>query len=155
MATIRPPLSLKGRALRYLAGREHSRLELERKLTPHLQEGEDLPALLDYLQAQGFINEARVMESLLHQKAGRMGALRLRQQLRAKGLDAEAVEQALTELQQRPEGSELERAQALWQKRFGQTPTDANERLRQMRFLATRGFSSDAVRRAVPRLGSD
>ena len=155
MATIRPPLSLKGRALRYLAGREHSRLELERKLAPHVQEGEDLPALLDYLQAQGFINEARVMESLLHQKAGRMGALRLRQQLRAKGLDAEAVEQALTELQQRPEGSELERAQALWQKRFGQRPTDANERLRQMRFLATRGFSSDAVRRAVPRLGSD
>ena len=146
--------SLKGRALRLLSMREHSRVELERKLARFEEEEGTLAKALDELQVKGFINEARVMESLLHQKAGRMGALRLRQQLRAKGLDAEAVEQALTELQQRPEGSELERAQALWQKRFGQTPTDANERLRQMRFLAARGFSSDAVRRAVPRLGS-
>ena len=73
MAVQRPPLSLKGRALRYLAAREHSRVELERKLAPHVQEGDDLPALLDYLQAQGFIDEARVLESVLHQKAARMG----------------------------------------------------------------------------------
>ena len=150
MAVQRPPASLKGRALRYLAAREHSRVELERKLAPHVQEGDDLPALLDYLQAQGFIDEARVLESVLHQKAARMGALRLRQQLRAKGLEAEAVEQALAELQQRPEGSEHERAQALWQQRFGQAATEPRERLRQMRFLAARGFSADVIRRIVP-----
>ena len=150
MALARPPLSLKGRALRYVAAREHSRAELQRKLAAHVQEGDDLPALLDYLQAQGFINEERLIESVLHQKAGRMGALRLRQQLRAKGLDAEAVQQALEQLQQSPEGSEQERAQALWQKRFGQTATEPRERLRQMRFLAARGFSADVIRRVVP-----
>lgn len=149
-ALHRPPLSLKGRALRYVAAREHSRAELQRKLAAHVQEGDDLPALLDYLQAQGFINEERLIESVLHQKAGRMGALRLRQQLRAKGLDAEAVQQALEQLQQSPEGSEQERAQALWQKRFGQTATEPRERLRQMRFLAARGFSADVIRRVVP-----
>ena len=76
--------------------------------------------------------------------------MRLRQQLRAKGLEAEAVEQALAELQQRPEGSEHERAQALWQQRFGQAATEPRERLRQMRFLAARGFSADVIRRIVP-----
>ena len=57
------PLSLKARALRLLALREHSRAELQSKLARHVQEGDDLPALLDQLQAKGFIDETRVAES--------------------------------------------------------------------------------------------
>ncbi|MFZ1500011.1 MAG: recombination regulator RecX, partial [Giesbergeria sp.] len=63
---VRPQLSLKGRALRLLSQREHSRAELERKLARHLQEGEDLAAVLDDLQAKGFICEERVLASVLH-----------------------------------------------------------------------------------------
>ena len=78
-------LSLKGRALRLLGQREHSRAELLRKLSPHVQEGEDLNAVLDELQSKDFINEARVVESVLHRRASRLGAARIRQELQSKG----------------------------------------------------------------------
>ncbi len=140
-----PPPSLKGRALRLLAQREHSRAELARKLAPHVQEGEDLGAVLDALQARGFIDEQRVVESLLHRRAGKLGAARIRQELQAKGLDAAAVQQAVAQLQ----GSELERARAVWRRKFSAPAADAAERARQMRFLAARGFGAEVIRRVV------
>ena len=140
-----PPPSLKGRALRLLAQREHSRAELARKLAPHVQEGEDLGAVLDALQARGFIDEQRVVESLLHRRAGKLGAARIRQELQAKGLDAAAVQQAVAQLQ----GSELERAREVWRKKFAEPASDAAGRAKQMRFLASRGFSPEAIRRVV------
>ena len=87
--------SLKGRALRLLGQREHSRLELQRKLAPHVQEGEDLVAVLDELEAKGFISEQRVVDSVLHQRARRLGSARIRQELQAKGIAPEAMAQAL------------------------------------------------------------
>ncbi|MDD2544761.1 MAG: recombination regulator RecX [Burkholderiaceae bacterium] len=138
-------LSLKGRALRLLGQREHSRAELERKLAPHVQEGEDLDAVLRELEAKGFIDAARVVDSVLHQNTARWGTGRLRQALRAKGIDPEAVQAALAPLQD----SELDRARALWLRKFGTPPTEAKERARQMRFLAARGFSGEVVRRVL------
>ena len=141
--------SLKGRALRYLAAREHSRAELRAKLTPHAREaGEDdeaLARLLDELTAKGFISEARVAESLLHRRAGRLGNARMLQELRAKGLPDDIVQDAVERLR----ATEDERAQAVWRRKFGQVPTDAAERARQMRFMASRGFSGASVQRAL------
>ena len=142
-------LSLKGRALRLLAQREHSRAELATKLARHVQEGDDLNAVLDELQAKEFINADRVAESLVHRRAARLGTQRLVQELRSKGLD-DALVRATAE---RLRATELERAQAVWRQRFGTVATDANERARQMRFLAARGFAGDVVRR-VARDGS-
>ena len=142
-------LSLKGRALRLLAQREHSRTELATKLARHVQEGDDLNAVLDELQAKDFINADRVAESLVHRRAARLGTQRLVQELRSKGLD-DALVRATAE---RLRATELERAQAVWRQRFGTVATDANERARQMRFLAARGFAGDVVRR-VARDGS-
>jgi regulatory protein len=138
-------LSLKGRALRLLSQREHSRAELVTKLTRHVQEGEDLAAVLDDLQAKDFINESRVVESVVHRRASLLGSARIRQELQAKGLPAEAVQQAVESLQ----GSEFERALALWQRKFGAAPPDMQERARQVRFLTSRGFSGDVVRRVL------
>jgi regulatory protein len=45
--------------------------------------------------------------------------------------------------------SELDRARAVWQGRFGAVPADARERARQMRFLAGRGFSAEVIRSVV------
>ncbi len=138
-------ISIKGRALRLLSGREHSRAELERKLSAHEAEPGELARALDELQAKGFISEQRVLESVLHRRAGRLGAARVRQELQAKGLSPEAVAQAVAGLQ----GTEVERAREVWRKKFGVPPTDASERARQMRFLATRGFGGDTIRRVV------
>ena len=138
-------LSLKGRALRLLAQREHSRSELAAKLARHVQEGEDLQAVLGELEAKGFISEARVAESLLHRRAARLGTQRLVQELRSKGLDEDLVRATADQLR----ATECERAQAVWQQRFGEVAATPQERARQMRFLAARGFSGDVVRRVV------
>lgn len=141
--------SLKGRALRYLSGREHSRAELERKLGKFEEEPGELQRVLDDLQAKDFISETRVVQSVLYRRAGKLGASRIRQELQAKGLDAQAVRDAVAGLQT----TELVRAREVWRKKFGAPPQDAAERGKQQRFLLTRGFSSDAVRRVVA--GSD
>jgi regulatory protein len=138
-------LSLKGRALQLLAQREHSRLELQRKLAAHVQEGDDLDAILDALEKRGFIDEGRVVESVLHSKAGRYGSARLVQELRGKGLDEETVRAAGEQLR----ATELQRAHALWRQRFGAPPATPQEHLRQMRFLASRGFSADIASKVV------
>ena len=141
--------SLKGRALRLLSGREHSRAELERKLQQFEEEPGSLALALDELQAKGFISEQRVVESVVNRRAAKLGASRIKQELQAKGLDPQAVSEAVAALR----STELARARAVWQKKFGQPPQDADERAKQMRFLASRGFGGDTIHRVVS--GSD
>lgn len=138
-------LSLKGRALRYLAAREHSRAELERKLAPHAESPQQLAQVLDELQAKDFISEARVVESVINRRAGRFGAARIRHELQGKGLAPEMVADAVSGLK----ASEVERAREVWRKKFGEPAADAAARGKQMRFLAARGFGTEAIRRVV------
>ena len=138
-------LSLKGRALRLLAGREYSRQELERKLAPKEEEPGQLKQALDELQAKGFIDEQRVVDSVVHRRAPRLGAGRIQQELRAKGVDAEAVAAAVATLKH----TELERAREVWRRKFGTPPEDAAQRAKQARFLLVRGFSGDVIRRVL------
>lgn len=138
-------LSLKGRALALLARREHSREELQRKLAAHEQSPGQLQAILDDLQAKGFINEERVIESVIHRRASKLGDVRIRQELQAKGLPPEAMAQALVQLK----GTELERAREVWQRKFGEIATEPKEHARQARFLISRGFPAEVVRKIV------
>ena len=149
MTPLQP--SLKGRALRLLSGREHSRAELERKLKSYEEEPGTLARALDELQAKGFISEARVFESVLNRRSAKLGSTRIHQELQGKGLDPDAVSAALASLK----ATETERALAVWQKKFGAPPVDAPEAARQMRFLASRGFGADAIRRVVKIRASD
>ncbi len=139
--------SLKGRALRLLSQREHSRAELARKLARYEPASEpgSLALVLDDLCAKDFINETRVLQSVLHQRAPRMGAARIRQDLLNKGIAPDAIAQAVADLK----GSELERAREVWRRRFGDLPADAKERARQGRFLLARGFSGAVVGRVL------
>ncbi|MFG6460689.1 regulatory protein RecX [Roseateles sp. DXS20W] len=173
------PLSLKARAIGLLAQREHSRAELRRKLlridqqqrsrqadtpTSDAEAGEagvaspgdtdaddDLQArstavdaLLDSLAAEGYLDETRFIESRLHVRAGRFGAQRIQQELARHGLKLDADQQATLR------ETELERAREVWHKRFGAEPSrEATEQARQTRFLLTRGFAPDLVRRLL------
>lgn len=137
--------SLKGRALRLLSGREHSRAELERKLKSYEEEPGSLARALDELQAKGFISEQRVIESVVHRRAAKLGTARIKQELQGKGLDPAAVSAALVGLK----ATEYERALAVWRKKFGVPPVDAPAAAKQMRFLAARGFGGDVIRRVV------
>jgi regulatory protein len=142
------PLSLKGQALRLLSGREYSRAELERKLKAKEEPGE-LARALDELTAKGFISEQRVIESVINRRSAKLGTARIRQELQSKGLDRDAVIEAVATLQT----TELERAREVWRRKFDSKsnatqPTPA-ERTKQMRFLATRGFGAEVIRRVV------
>jgi regulatory protein len=140
-----PPISLKGRALRLLSGREYPHLELERRLEKYEEEPGTLVKTLDELQAKDFISEQRVLESVVHRRAAKLGATRIKQELLAKGLNADAVTQAMQTLR----ATELDRARKVWIKKFGQPPADAAERGKQMRFLASRGFGAEAIHKVV------
>nr|WP_315228234.1 recombination regulator RecX [uncultured Albidiferax sp.] len=139
------PISLKGRALRLLSGREHSRAELERKLTQFEEVPGTLAQVLDELQAKGFINEQRVVDSVLYRRSAKLGTARIRQELQTKGLDPGMVLDAVASLQD----TELARAREVWRKKFGTPPVDAAARGKQQRFLLARGFSGDVVRKVV------
>lgn len=143
--------SLKARALRYLAQREHSRAELARKLARHAEDtpeataAQQVDAVLDALAAAGLLSDRRAAEALVGAKAPRLGALRLRELLRDRGVPDDEAADALESVR----AGELARAQALWQRRFGAVAEDAAGRARQARFLAGRGFDAEVVRRVV------
>ena len=143
--------SLKGRALRLLAAREHSRAELQAKLQAHEQAPGELAAALDELQAKGLIDEARVVQSVVHRRAARLGTQRVRAELQAKGLPTDLIEEAVDGLAQTEEA----RARAVWQRKFAQAAADPREQARQMRFLAGRGFSASVIRRVVREAPAD
>ena len=90
-----PQPTLKGRALRHLSAREHSRQELTQKLKNFEEEPGELTRVLDELEAKDFVNEQRVVDSVVHRRSGKLGALRIRQELQGKGLPADAIQAAV------------------------------------------------------------
>jgi regulatory protein len=140
-----PPPSLKARALRYLSGREHSRLELARKLSRYAEEGDDVEALLDFLEKNNWLSQERFAESLIHRKASRYGNSRVMAELQNHGVAGEE----LAELKSKLADTEIARATEVWRRKFNRVAQDAAERAKQMRFMLQRGFSQRAVRAAM------
>ena len=128
-----------------LARREYSRQELERKLLPYADNPDELPALLAEFEQRGWLSERRFAEELTATRSRRYGPRRIANELREKGVSEETISGALASLQ----GSELEAARAVWQKKFGVRPANASAKARQIRFLQGRGFSFDTIRRVV------
>ena len=136
----RPPLSLRGRALGYLARREHSRAELLAKLRRHAGPDEDIDVLLDDFVARGWLSEKRLVEQVVNHSR-RFGAARVLNDLRRRGVDPTLVGEAVQPLRQ----GELAIAREVWRRKFGIVPVDANDRMRQIRFLRNRGFSGATI----------
>lgn len=140
-----PPSSLRERALRYLAQRDHSRQELVRKLASH-GTNDEIMELLQRLNELELICDSRFAESYVRTKAQRMGSARLRLELARRGVAREIIDQSLDRAEI---DTELARAEALWHQKFGTPPADAREWARQARFLQGRGFSTDIIRKVL------
>ena len=155
-------LTLRGKALAWLAQREHSRLELQQKLQRYAQKVEanleDIPAVLDALEAAGHLSRARFIESRVNARLARFGNRRIEQELRAKGVAADDA------LRAQLRDSELARAQRVFETKFGpgcplspspgsltEAEASAQLRARQARFLAARGFSAETVSQVLRR----
>ena len=141
MAKTEP--SLRARAMRFLARREHSRAELRRKLEPSVPEGEDVETLLDDLASRGWLSDARFAEISIRSKARRYGPVKLAHELRAKGVDEESIAAGFRAAG--PDGAS--HVEAVWATRFKAAPADERERGRQVRFLQARGFRLEEVLR--------
>ena len=133
--------SLKVRALDHLARREHSRLELEKKLTPYAPTVQELSSVLDSLEQSGLLSAGRVVEQVVHIRRNKFGSRRIVHELQQKGIDDELISAALPRLKK----TELKTARVVWQKKFGTTPVNAKERAKQIRFLMGRGFSTEII----------
>ena len=132
------PEELRARALRLLARREHSRTELQRKVAPHAESAEAVQALLDSLEQKKQLSDARYAEARTRQLARKYGAARIRQDLKAKGVAHDVSE-----------AGDLERARAILERKYRTAATTREERAKRMRFLQSRGFSSDVIRRSM------
>lgn len=141
----RPEPSLKARALRFLAAREHSRIELARKLTRYTEDHDEIERTLDELAAKGWLSSQRFVESVVHRKSARLGAERIRQELRGHGIAAADSSEAIDSLR----ASEGARAYQLWLRRFGEVADEPEARAKQARFLIGRGFAAGIAQRIV------
>ena len=139
------PGDLRERALGYLARREHSRLELARKLVQAGFEEPDIGRLLDEFEDRNWLSDRRFAESWVADHRAKAGSVKLAFELRQRGV-ADAIIEAV--LRENRDG-ELERARAVWAKKFGAPPADAAEKAKQMRFLQGRGFSSAVIRETL------
>ncbi len=142
-----PTLSLRARALKALARREHSRQELLAKLQPFAEDPDEIAPLLDDLEKRGWLSEARFVEHTTTVRRRRFGAARILHELRGKGVSETALAAAQTQLKD----SELDAARAVWKKKFGSLPTTLEERAKQSRFLASRGLSAEVVHQVLRR----
>lgn len=141
--TAKTEPSLEARAMRLLARREHSRLELARKLAPFAGEGDDVEGVLDKLANKGWLSDARFAEHSVRARARRFGPLKVAHELRCKGIGEEAIEAAF-----RAAGIDGRAdMQRVWSTRFTERPESDRERARQVRFLQGRGFRLDDVLR--------
>jgi regulatory protein len=139
-------VSLRDRALKLLARREHTRAELARKLSAHCEDPDELERVLDDLESRGWVSERRVVEQLVHARRARYGARRIERDLRQKGVSDEAVAAALAQLK----GGEFEAAREVWRRKFGgRQPRRPADRARQVRFLQGRGFDLEVILRVI------
>lgn len=140
--------SLRGRAVKLLARREHSRGELSQKLSA-LGTLEEINSVLDQLEQTGLLSDARAADAYVRGHAEHFGAAKLRQSLRCKGINGELIEASLA---QEGLGDELQRARALWQRKYGSQPgsvSDIREAARRARYLQSHGFSTDIIRKLL------
>jgi regulatory protein len=139
------PSELRDRALRLLARREHSRVELEGKLAPQAESSEALARVLDALEVKKQLSDERYAEERARQLGRKYGAERVRRDLLARRV-AEGTAARLAAAQAR---GDVERARAIVERKFRERATTARERARRVRFLQGRGFSLDTIQRAL------
>jgi regulatory protein len=181
--------TLKTRAVYYLSKREYSRSELAKKLAtptflaqknallhhtelPEPPTLDEINAVLDDLQRQGFLNDARFASSVVKRQAVKHGAARVLASLSQHKLDSAVTAQLAAELKD----TELDRCYTVWAKKFDRSGIDNNNNdnnnddaddlsealsyqlshqdkqaaiAKQGRFLMQRGFSPDAVRKVL------
>ncbi|MDE2422878.1 MAG: recombination regulator RecX [Betaproteobacteria bacterium] len=134
-------ISLRQKALQYLARREHSRRELFKKLLPLAVSEDEVNMTLDELEKEGLQSDLRTAQALVRARQSKHGSLRIRQDLQQYGIPDSIIQEILVDVKE----DELTQAKAVWAKRFKELPMNAEERAKQGRYLQNRGFSMTTI----------
>jgi regulatory protein len=134
-------------AMDLLARREHSALELTRKLLARDFDAAAIAAVLQQLATEGLLSDARFAEAFVYSRMQRgSGPAKIRAELRERGVDDGLVERCLESCS----GEWTGRLQAVRERKFGPgLPADFRERGRQTRFLQQRGFTLEQIARVL------
>lgn len=140
-------------AVRLLARREHGTQELKRKLIAKGHDADAVGRVVEKLGAKRLVSDERFVTSFVHHHAKRgQGPVRIRNELRQQGIEADAVELALGSGDMDWEAL----AADVRRRKFGAArPRSAAERAKQSRFLQYRGFTADQIRAALIDEGGD
>jgi regulatory protein len=140
----------KGRSVRrigmdFLARREHSEQELRRKLNARADDVDEVEAVLQKLKDEGLQSDERFTEAYVHHRVNAgIGPLKMRYELRQKGIDESLADTILEPMAEQWES--MMRRQR--ERKYGEViPSDYAERMKQARFLQNRGFSPESVMR--------
>ena len=180
MVTRRAALSLKGRGLALLAQRDHSRIELKRKLMRHAQAeikqaraseqrgGEDdendedprdsgvaavVPAADRVAEVLDWLQSHRYLSEERFAESRVHARASKFGNLRIRHELSQHGVTLTPEALQQLAATEFERAREVRQRKFETPPANATEHARQARFLAARGFSADVVGRLMRQVG--
>ncbi|MBM3350647.1 MAG: recombination regulator RecX [Betaproteobacteria bacterium] len=140
-----PVKSLRQRALDYLTKREYSYYELGQKLKAFAEESDDIEALLDDFKARGWLSDVRFTEQIVHARQVKFGSARIAHELREKGIANELIADAVVQLK----GNEFENAHEVWRKKFRNAPQSREEWAKQARFLQSRGFGFEIIKKVL------
>ena len=137
--------TLRQRALEYLGKREYSYTELGQKLKVYADDGDDIPALLDDFKARGWLSDARFTEQIVHARQSKFGSAKIAHELREKGVADELIANAIEQVKD----NELENATEVWRKKFKTGPKNRDEWAKQARFMQSRGFGFDMIKKVL------
>ena len=137
--------TLRQRALEYLAKREYSYAELGQKLKAYAEETDDISALLDEFKQRGWVSDARFTEQIVHARKAKFGSLRVANELREKGVADHLIADAVAQVK----SNEFEHARDVWQKKYKVAPANREDWAKQARFLQSRGFGFDIIKRVL------
>jgi len=144
---LKTPLekTLRQRALEYLGKREYSYMELGQKLKAYADEDDNIPALLEDFKARGWLSDARFTEQIVHARQSKFGSAKIAHELREKGVADELIADAIEQVKD----NELENATEVWRKKFKSSPKSREEWAKQARFLQSRGFGFDMIKKVL------
>ena len=147
--TKKPQVSLRQRALDYLSKREYSIAELAQKLSnvakQYELDAEEIPEILADFKKRNWVSDTRFTEQILHARKSKFGSMRIAHELREKGVSDELISDAIEDVKQ----DELSNAKAVWQKKFSNPPKTREEWAKQARFLQSRGFSFEIIKKVI------
>jgi len=144
---LKAPLekTLRQRALEYLGKREYSSAELGQKLKAYADENDDIPALLEDFKAKGWLSDTRFTEQIVHARQSKFGSAKIANELREKGVADHLIADAIEQVKE----NELTNAAEVWRKKFKTGPQSREEWAKQARFLQSRGFGFDMIKKVL------